>query len=194
VADEKIYISANELLADSFRLGWQVLDSGFAPTHLVGIWRGGAPVGITVQELLEHQGLACDHIAIRTSSYTGIDSAGPEVRVFALGHLIDTLNPDDRLLVIDDVFDSGRSIDAFLTELRLRCRHNSPREIRIATVWWKPERNRTTLTPDFFIHKTDQWLVFPHEINGLTDDEIRRNKPEADIVLRAPAEHAATVK
>lgn len=182
--DDKIYISANDLLADSFRLGWQVIDSGFAPTHLVGIWRGGAPVGIAVQELLEYQGLHCDHIAIRTSSYTGIDTQGPEVRVFALGHLIDTLNPEDRLLVIDDVFDSGRSIDAFLRELRLRCRHNTPREVRIATVYWKPARNRTALKPDFFVHQSDAWLVFPHEINGLRMDEIRRNKPEADAILR----------
>lgn len=187
--DGKIYIAANELLADSFRLGWQVLDSGFAPTHLVGIWRGGAPVGIAVQELLEYQGHHCDHIAIRTSSYTGIDSVGPEVRVFALGHLIDTLNPDDRLLVIDDVFDSGRSIEAFLRELRLRCRHNTPREVRIATVYWKPARNSTALKPDFFVHQTDAWLVFPHEINGLTVDEIRRNKPEATAILRPAAKH-----
>ena len=53
---DKIYISANDLLADSLRLGMQVIDSGFAPTHLVGIWRGGAPVGIAVQELLEYHG------------------------------------------------------------------------------------------------------------------------------------------
>ena len=185
--DSKIYISANELLADSFRLGWQVLDSGFAPTHLFGIWRGGAPVGITVQELLEFHGQPCDHIAIRTSSYTGIDCEAPEVRVFALGHLIDTLDPEDRLLVIDDVFDSGRSIAAFLRELALRCRHNTPREIRIATVYYKPARNRTMLRPDFFVHETDAWLVFPHEINGLTIDEIRRNKPEAEAILRTDA-------
>ena len=182
--DDKIYISANALLADSFRLGWQVIDSGFAPTHLVGIWRGGAPVGIAVQELLEHEGQPCDHIAIRTSSYDGIDTQGAEVRVFALGYLIESLGPDDRLLVIDDVFDSGRSIEAFLRELRLRCRHNTPREVRIATVYWKPARNRTALKPDFFVHESDAWLVFPHEINGLTMDEIRRNKPEAEAILR----------
>ncbi|OYU16088.1 MAG: hypoxanthine phosphoribosyltransferase [Alphaproteobacteria bacterium PA4] len=181
---DKTYISANDLLADSFRLGWQVLDSGFAPTHLVGIWRGGAPVGIAVQELLEYQGQPCDHIAIRTSSYTGIDTQGPEVRVFALGHLIDTLNPEDRLLVIDDVFDSGRSIDAFLRELRLRCRHNTPQDIRIATVYYKPARNRTALKPDFYVHETDAWLVFPHEITGLSPDEIRRHKPDAAAILR----------
>lgn len=189
-ADSKLYITANDLLADSFRLGWQVIDSGFAPTHLVGIWRGGAPVGIAVQELLESRGLHCDHIAIRTASYSGIDQQEPEVRVFALGHLVDTLNPDDRLLVIDDVFDSGRSIAAFLQELRTRCRHNMPRDIRIATVYWKPARNRTALAPDYFLHKTDSWLVFPHEICGLTDAEIRRHKPEATAILResdAPA-------
>ena len=181
---EKLYISADQLLADSFRLGLAVLDSGWAPTHLVGIWRGGAPVGIAVQELLAYHGVECDHIAVRTSSYTGIDEQDAHVRVYALGYLIDTLAPEDRLLVIDDVFDSGRSICAFLHELALRCRHNMPRDVRIATVYYKPARNQTDLTPDFHIHQTDRWLVFPHEINGLTINEIRRNKPEAAIILR----------
>ena len=184
MADEKIYISANELLADSLRLGMQVIDSGFRPTHLVGIWRGGAPVGIAVQELLDYHGIACDHIAIRTSSYKGIDRQDPQVKVFALGDLIDTLDPDDRLLIIDDVFDSGRSIRAFIAELKTRCRHNMLRDIRIATVWFKPRRNVTDLRPDFFVHETDRWLIFPHEIDGLTVDEIRRHKPEAAIILR----------
>ena len=181
---DKLYLTADGLLADSFRLGAAVLDSGFAPTHLVGIWRGGAPVGIAVQELLAYHGVDCDHIAVRTSSYTGIDQQDPDVRVYALGYLVDTLGPDDRLLVIDDVFDSGRSIRAFLRELAARCRYNMPREVRIATVYYKPARNLTDLAPDFFVHQTDAWLVFPHEINGLTIDEIRRNKPEAAIILR----------
>ena len=183
MSDDKIYINANQLLADSFRLGIAVLDSGFRPTHLVGIWRGGAPVGIAVQELLDYHGHHCDHIAIRTSSYQGIDKQA-EVRVYALGYLVDTLNPDDSLLIIDDVFDSGRSIRAFIAELKARCRHNMPRKIKIATVYYKPGRNRTDLVPDFYIHATEQWLIFPHEIDGLTIDEIRRNKPEAAVILR----------
>ncbi len=183
VADHKHYIAADALLADSFRMAAMVRDSGFAPTHLVGIWRGGAPVGIAVQEFLAYHGQSCDHIAIRTASYTGIGQQDRQVRVFALGYLIDTLNPDDRLLVVDDVFDSGRSIAAFLEELGQRCRHNMPRDVRIATVYYKPLRNRTTLKPDYFVHETDDWLVFPHEINGLSIDEIRANKPEAAIIL-----------
>ena len=180
----KTYLTADQLLADSFRLAEGIYASGFRPTHIVGIWRGGAPVGIAVQELLDYHQIHCDHIAIRTSSYHGIDRQDPEVKVFALGYLIDTLDPEDRLLIIDDVFDSGRSIRAFIAELKARCRHNMPRDIRIATVYFKPGRNVTDLRPDFFVHETDRWLIFPHEINGLTIEEIRRHKPEAAIILR----------
>lgn len=179
----KTYLTADRLLEDSYRLANLILDSGFAPTHIVGIWRGGAPVGIAVQELLEYHGIDADHIAVRTSSYTGIDQQR-EVRVYALGYLIDTLGPDDRLLVIDDVFDSGRSIEAFLAELAARCRYNMPREVRIATVYFKPSRNRTALRPDFFVHECEDWLVFPHEICGLSEAEIRAHKPGAALILR----------
>ncbi len=179
----KTYISANQLLEDSFRLADQVLKSGFRPTHIVGIWRGGAPIGIAVQELLEFRGVHADHIAIRTSSYSGIDKQEPEVRVYALGYLVNTVNPDDALLVVDDVFDSGRSIKAFIHELALKCRHNMPRTVKIATVYYKPKRNVTDLTPDYYLHEVDEWLVFPHELKGLTDEEIRQNKPGASVIL-----------
>jgi hypothetical protein len=33
--------------------------------------------------------------------------------------------------------------------------------------------------PDYYVHETDQWLVFPHEIQGLTREEILMNKPVA---------------
>lgn len=179
----KTWLTADDLLADSFRLARQVLESDFRPTHIVGIWRGGTPVGIAVQELLEYHGIETDHIAVRTASYTGIDRQDAEVRVYSLGYLIDTLDPDDRLLVIDDVFDSGRSIEAFIRELAARCRHNMPRDVRVATVYWKPKRNRTSLAPDFYVHETDEWLVFPHELCGLNPQEIRAHKPQAGIIL-----------
>lgn len=179
----KTWLTADDLLADSFRLARQVLESDFRPTHIVGIWRGGTPVGIAVQELLEYHGIETDHIAVRTASYTGIDRQDAEVRVYSLGYLIDTLDPDDRLLVIDDVFDSGRSIEAFIRELAARCRHNMPRDVRVATVYWKPKRNRTSLAPDFYVHETDEWLVFPHELCGLSPQEIRAHKPQAGIIL-----------
>lgn len=179
----KVYVSADQLLEDSFRLTNLIFESGFRPTHIVGLWRGGAPIGIAVQELLEYRGIETDHISIRTSSYTGIDQCDPVVRVYGLSYLIETLNPQDRLLVIDDVFDSGRSIRAFLEELRARCRNNMPETVKVATVYYKPLRNQTGMVPDYFVYETDEWLIFPHEINGLTEAEIRANKPGHALIL-----------
>lgn len=182
---DKIFISADSLLRDSMELGLQVVRSGLRPTFLVGIWRGGAPIGIAVQEILEYNGIECDHVSIRTSSYAGIDRQSRTVRVHAVDYLVSSLNAEDQLLLIDDVFDSGRSLEAVIAELRRRCRRNLPEQIRVATVYYKPARNRSSLTPDFYVRATDQWLVFPHEIHGLTREEILANKPVDETFFTA---------
>lgn len=173
----KTFITANDLLKDSIALAMQILRSGFKPSHIVGVWRGGAPVGIAVQEVLEYHGLQTDHIAIRTSSYYGIDKQAALVKVYALDYLVDTLRPENTVLLVDDVFDSGRSIEAILAELARRCRNNLAKDVRVATAYYKPLRNKTKLKPDYFVHETDQWLVFPHELKGLTREEILSHKP-----------------
>ncbi|PXA84829.1 hypoxanthine phosphoribosyltransferase [Nostoc sp. 3335mG] len=179
----KTYLTADDLLADSWRLANLVLRSGFRPTHIVGIWRGGAPVGIAVQELLAYRGVESDHIAIRTSAYAGIDRKKGSIRVYSLSYLVKTLDAADRLLIVDDVFDTGRSIEAFIDALASRCRRNMPEEVKVATVYFKPRRNETDRRPDFFVRETEDWLVFPHELTGLSTDEIRANKPGAAIIL-----------
>lgn len=158
-------------------LGLRVVRSGFRPTFVVGIWRGGAPIGIAVQEVLEYCAIETDHIAIRTSSYLAPDQQDKGVRVHALDYLVSRLSADDQMLLVDDVFDSGRSIVAIMSELARRCRRNLPEQIRIATVYYKPLRNQSPLRPDYFIHETNRWLVFPHELRGLTREEILAHKP-----------------
>ena len=58
--EEKIYISAQGLLSDSFRLGLEIYNTGFRPDFIVGIWRGGTPVGIAVKEILDFCGVNTD--------------------------------------------------------------------------------------------------------------------------------------
>lgn len=174
---EKIFITAQELLEDSFLLGSRIYDSGFRPHFIVGIWRGGTPVGIAVQEYLEYRGVETDHIAIRTSSYMGIDQQSKEIRVHGLHYIIENVNADDSLLIVDDVYDSGRSIKAVLENLLEKTRKNMPSTVKIACPWYKPGKNATDIVPDYYIHETDEWLVFPHEINGLSTEEIKKGKP-----------------
>lgn len=190
---DKLFISADQLLRDSMELARRVVASGMRPTFLVAMWRGGAPIGITVQEVLEYHSIHADHIAIRTSYYSGIDVQNRSVRVHATDYLVSRLEAEDELLIVDDVFDSGRSLEAVIEELTRRCRRNLPEKIRIATVYYKPQRRRTALVPDFYVHETSRWLVFPHEIQGLTREEILANKPVgADFFEAAePARPAA---
>ena len=188
--DQKRYISAQELLDDSFRLGIRIFKSGFRPSFIIGIWRGGTPVGIAVQEILDQLGVKTDHIAIRTSSYTGIGQRNKTVRVHGLEYVVRHANWDDGLLIVDDVFDSGNSIKAVIKTLEEKMRRNLPQDIRIATPWYKPNNNQTDIEPHYYLHATDQWLVFPHELEGLTQEEIFANKPG----LRTLYEEAGLVK
>ncbi len=176
---DKIFVTAQSLLSDSFRLGLKIMEDGFHPDYIIGIWRGGTPVGIAVQELLNYHGHPSDHIAIRTSSYTGIEEQSDEIRVHGLHYIIENVNADDSLLIVDDVFDSGRSIAAVLQRISELSRRNAPEVVRVATVYYKPGKRKVDLVPDYFIHKTDDWLVFPHELEGLTREEVSANKPLA---------------
>lgn len=182
----KHYITANELLLDSFRLAETVYQSGFRPSFIAGVWRGGTPVGIAVQEFLQFMGVHADHIAIRTSSYFGIDRQNVDVKVYGLNYIIDNARPADNLLIVDDVFDSGRSIQAIVDEIEHKAGENTPRIIKVACPWYKPTRNVTLRIPDFYIHATEDWLVFPHELNGLDLQEIQAGKGRevAEIVRR----------
>lgn len=174
---DKLFITAADLLKDSYELGLQILESGYRPTFIVGVWRGGTPVGIAIQEVLDLCKCPTDHFAIRTSSYDANNKQSETVQVFGLQHMADVIDVDDKLLIIDDVFDSGRSIEAIIEKLQNKCRRNTPDDIRVATLYYKPNKNKTKRVPDFYLHETDQWLVFPHELRGCSFEEMRANKP-----------------
>lgn len=177
------FLTEQEVIDQSFRLGANIYASGFRPSFIVGLWRGGSAVGIYVQECLQTLGVVSDHIAIRTS-YQGapdyarqLHSATPDIQVHGTQYLLDTLSADDRLLIVDDVFATGRNMLAVLDHLKSRLRKNLPEAIRIACLYEKPTQRRVNLKPDFVLNQTDDWLVLPYEIQGLSLAEIKRHKP-----------------
>ena len=179
---EKHYIRSEDLIQDSFRLAWQVYEDGYRPNYIIGVWRGGAPIGIAVQEFFSVLGVPSDHIAIRTSHYRGIDDRNSEVQVYGLNYVIKQVESDDSLLIVDDVHDTGVSIEKIVSDLQAACKKNTP-EIRVATPYFKPSKNKTSRTPNYHLHETDKWLVFPHELDGLSIEEIRANKPEVSDLI-----------
>ncbi len=180
---DKLFIKSDDLLKDSFQLAWSVYESGFEPNYIVGVWRGGAPIGIAVQEFLSVLGIKSDHVAIRTSYYSGIGEHKENVNVYGLNYVIRKLESNDRLLIVDDVHDTGNSIAQIMSDIKAACKKNTP-EMRVATPYFKPNKSQTGNKPDYFLHETDQWLVFPHELEGLSLEEIEKNKPELSSLIQ----------
>ena len=179
---QKQFITSEQLLLDSYRLSMLIFESGFRPDFIVGIWRGGSPVGIAVQDCLDYLGIKTDHISIRTS-YRGLESYhqmienSGSIRVHGTQYLIENMTAEDSLLIIDDVYSSGLNVKAVIDRLEKKCRRNMPGDVRIAVPWIKPAKNKTDRIPDFYLYETDNWLVLPYELNGLSDQEIADNKP-----------------
>ena len=184
---QKKFIAADDLLRDSFQLAAQIYEAGFHPDFLVGLWRGGSAVGIAVQEGLDYLGVKTDHIAIRTSyrgaaSYSEMVSEADAIRVHGLQYLLENLASDHSLLIVDDVYSTGSSVKAVIDQLALKTRRNMPKDIRIASVWFRPT-DRTLRTPDYFIHETRDWLALPYELTGMTLEELREHRPELLSVI-----------
>lgn len=186
---KKQFIEEQALLEDAFRLAVNIFDSGFRPDFIVGIWRGGSTVGIYVQECLQYLGVKTDHIAIRTS-YRGQPSYGelienPEsIRVHGLQYLFENLNREDKLLIVDDVFSSGYNVEAVINRLTRKCKRNMPEEVRVAVPYFKPGKNLSGRKPDYFLHTTEDWLVLPYELQGLSTEEIADYKPDVAPLIR----------
>jgi len=179
---QKQFIEADDLLRDSFQLAAQIYKAGFHPDFLVGLWRGGSAVGIAVQEGLDYLGVMTDHIAIRTSysgepGYSEMISKADQIRVHGLQYLLENMASHHSLLIVDDVYSTGSSAKAVIDQLALKTRRNLPKDIRIATVWYRPT-DKTLRTPDYFIYETRDWLVLPYELSGLTLQELREQRPE----------------
>ena len=169
---DKCYIDARDYLRDIWRLGRQILESGWRPDTLLALWRGGAEVGVAVHEYLKAHGISPRHMPIKCFSYTGIGTSVAEVKFEHAKEVFDDIPHGSKVLVLDDVFDTGSTAAAIHDELGRR-----GYEMRMACVYWKPSRNLTGFSPDYHVRTIEDWIVFPHEIEGLTREEMAKKDP-----------------
>lgn len=168
----KIFVTANDYLRDSFRLARTILDSGWEPEDLIALWRGGAPVGVSVHEFLHYHGMRPRHRVLKCQSYTGIRTRSRDVHFENADEIFRSVVRGSRVLIIDDVLDTGNTARAVFERLA-----PCGAEVRLATVYWKPSQNQTAIKPDYYVRETDEWIVFPHELDGLTPDEVKSKDP-----------------
>jgi hypoxanthine phosphoribosyltransferase len=138
------------------RLALAVYESGFRFDQIICIARGGLRVGDVLSRIFD-QPLAI----LSTHSYT---SEGGTLRgdlVIAEHMTMTKPRLGDRVLLVDDMVDSGHTLAAVFAELRRRFPHIV--ELRTAVLWWK---GCSTFKPDYYVeHLPDSpWIRQPFEV------------------------------
>ncbi len=131
------------------RLANRIRKSGYAPDVIVGVSRGGWPPARIMSDLLENQNLA--NMKVVFYKDIGVRNHAPVITQPVTAEVA-----GKRVLVVDDVSDSGLS-------LRTVCRHlkeKKARDVKVCTIYLKPH---SVFTPDFYSRKTSRWVIFPWE-------------------------------
>jgi hypothetical protein len=171
---DKLFITAEQLERESWQFAIDLHGSGHRFDWVVGVARGGAQISIYMQEafcLL--RGEEVNYAAVQAWSYTAIGKAEDRVCIRNLPALVEAVGPGQSILVVDDVFDRGTTLCAIRTALSRELGGDGGKVV-LGALYWKPENNQTEIAPDFH-HRScpgDQWLVFPHELCGLTRQEL----------------------
>lgn len=137
-----------EFGAATRELAQSVVADGFAPTVLLAIARGGLPVGGALSYALGLKNCC----VINVEYYAGVD-VRLEVPVILppaleLGDL-----QDERLLVVDDVADTGETIQLVAETIR-----PVVADLRTAVLY---EKSRSVVQCDYVWRRTDRWIDFP---------------------------------
>jgi hypoxanthine phosphoribosyltransferase len=130
------------------QLARSVLESGYEADVVIAIARGGLLLAGAISYALGIK--ACG--SLNVEFYTGVGERLPEPVVLP-PLLDDAALRHKRVLLVDDVSDSGRTL-ALVVDLIAA----SGADVRTVCLYSKP---RTVLEPDFVWRRTDRWVTFP---------------------------------
>jgi hypoxanthine phosphoribosyltransferase len=149
LADEFLVLTWEDVFSRIRTLSKKIYSSGYIPDAILGIFRNGWIISRLLGDLL-----GVDEIGgIGIKFYRGVG----ETRERPLVTSGATINIRDlRILLVDDVSDSGRTLQVAIDLARLY----GAREVRTATLYIK---KKTMLVPDYFVEEVDRWIVFPWE-------------------------------
>ncbi len=123
--------------------------SGYNPQVIVGVSRGGWPPARVMSDLLENPNLA--NMKVEFYKNIGVTAKRPKITQPVTSEV-----SGKRVLVVDDVADSGHSLRVAFKHLARK----GAREIRVCTLYLKP---KSVFKPNHFARTTSKWVIFPWE-------------------------------
>lgn len=144
--------SWDEIYTKSIRLAKQLRDRekpGF--DAIIGVSKGGLALTRILSDLLDIENV----LITKCEYYSGIGERRkkPEITQKIHGKI-----RGKNVLIVDDVVDSGRS----LIEIVRHVSSKKPKNLKVATIYIKPW---SEVIPDYYISKTDSWIIFPWELH-----------------------------
>src|SRR5713226_7823815 len=141
--------SWDEIYSMMLRLARRIRESRFDPEVIVGVSRGGWPPARIMSDLLENQNLA--NMKVVFYKDIGVRNSEPTITQPVTSDVT-----GKRVLVVDDVADTGLSLRTVSRHLR----EKGALGIKVCTIYLKPH---SVFTPDFYARKTTKWVIFPWE-------------------------------
>lgn len=191
----KVFLPYDKVRNDALKLAKRIYDDDFSPDVIYVPLRGGAYMGNVISEFFKivHVGRRpVFYAAVVARSYTDVHT-NHQVRVDGWTYDPEHLRTGDRILFVDDIFDTGRTIN-YLVETILE--KGLPKEdVRVAVHDYKRVHYRAPLPiqPDYWCHlmevrspDDDTWIHYmSHELVGLSDQEVDQHYLSADPELDA---------
>lgn len=151
----------------------KIRHSGFDPDILVGVCRGGWIPACVLSDLLQKNKLA----SIRVEFYMEIAETR---RRPVITQPVSSPVEEKKVLVVDDVVDTGESISMVKHHLEKA----NAEEVRIAVLYYKPW---SKIIPDYYERETRKWVVFPWEVKETVISLIRKYLKSGRSVKEAKA-------
>ena len=155
---DKLIIDWKEYNLIVEKLAVKIHESGFKPTMLIGIMRGGAPIIDVLSRVFK---LKCAYLAVESYSGEGTEDQQGEL-VFSREISSTVQDMGGRLLLCDDLSDTGVTLQKSINWLHNYPSNKNIENIKTAVLWKKKD---TTFEPDYCAERLDSnpWIVQPFE-------------------------------
>jgi uncharacterized protein len=195
----KDFITYNTVRNNALKLAYTIHNDGFIPDVIYVLLRGGAYLGNVFSEYFKSvrkNERPVFYAAVVARSYTNIREQS-DIMIDGWTYNPKYLRNGDKVLLVDDIYDSGRTIN-YLGEVIIN--QGIPRkDLKIAVHDFKDfkhKKGKLPLVPDYSCRthviekpEDDVWIHYmSHELIGLSEDELKvyyRDSPElVDIIKK----------
>ncbi len=156
--------SWDEIHVESIKLALKIMEESYEPDVLIGILRGGYIIARIIADVMNAQDLG----VVEVKFYKGV---GERAERPIITQPLTTDVRGKRVLIVDDVVDSGRTLQIVSEQVRLR----GAKDVRSAALYYKP---KSIIKPDFFIVETEKWIFFPWELGEFLREMKVDDSPE----------------